>query len=100
MFTAKLLIRSSAGRDDLLAIGGIKTLNIVDSDEADNADGVCEYELELDSGEDPQVFLARAIERGIPILRFEKASATLHDIFVSLAGDSAMNDLAADEGTS
>ena len=89
LFTAKLQIRSSASRDDLMAVGGIKTLDIVDGEETGKADGAYEYELELDSGEDPQVFLARAVERGIPILRFEKASATLHDIFVSLAGDSA-----------
>ncbi len=48
-----------------------------------------EFEIELADGADPQDFLRQAMSAGIVLTKFEQAGATLHDIFVSLAGDEA-----------
>ena len=48
-----------------------------------------EFEIELADGADPQDVLRQAMAAGIVMSKFEQAGATLHDIFVSLAGDDA-----------
>ena len=47
------------------------------------------YELTLAPGADPQAILKTAIEAGLRLSRFELAGASLHEIFVALAGDKA-----------
>ena len=46
-----------------------------------------DYDVELADNADPQDFLRQAMAAGLPMTRFEQAGATLHDIFVALAGD-------------
>jgi len=48
-----------------------------------------DYDVDLKNGVDLQVFLGEAVSANIRLSRFEQAGATLHDIFVSLAGDDA-----------
>ncbi|MFQ5562026.1 MAG: ABC transporter ATP-binding protein [Parvularculaceae bacterium] len=50
------------------------------------------YEVELARGADPQPVLKAAFEAGVRLARFEHAGATLHDIFVALAGEDAESD--------
>ncbi|NWG72241.1 MAG: ATP-binding cassette domain-containing protein [Parvularculaceae bacterium] len=47
------------------------------------------YELTLAPGADPQGVLKAAFDAGLRLSRFELAGASLHDIFVALAGDTA-----------
>ncbi|MCH2111340.1 MAG: ATP-binding cassette domain-containing protein [Planctomycetes bacterium] len=47
------------------------------------------WELRLRDGAEPQVLLNAAIERGIPLRRFDGNDPTLHDVFVHLVGQEA-----------
>ncbi|GJL94877.1 MAG: ABC transporter ATP-binding protein [Hyphococcus sp.] len=80
----RLHVRTNASREALIALGGIAHIR---EEEAPSAGAEMTYEIELEEGADPQVFLAKAVAARIVISRFEQAGATLHDIFVSLAGD-------------
>ncbi|MEQ1929009.1 MAG: ATP-binding cassette domain-containing protein [Parvularculaceae bacterium] len=53
----------------------------------DPEDGEQAYELTLAAGADPQAILKAAFESGLRLSRFELAGASLHEIFVTLAGD-------------
>ena len=82
-FSQRLHVRTSAPPEALTALGGVKSIEV---EEAAH-DGVeTTYQIELEDGADPQVFLKRAVAAGIALTRFEQAGATLHDIFVALAG--------------
>lgn len=84
LFAHKLHVRTTAPMEDLMALGGIGTIEI---EEAGGAGEETTYAIELVEDADPQEFLARAVAAAIPISRYEHAGATLHDIFVALAGD-------------
>ena len=77
-------MRTDASKEALIALGGIVQIR---EEEAPSAGAEMTYEIELEDGADSQVFLAKAVEARLSISRFEEAGATLHDIFVSLAGD-------------
>ena len=47
-----------------------------------------DYDIELARGADPQAILRAAFAGGLELARFEDARASLHDIFVALAGAS------------
>lgn len=47
------------------------------------------YEVELIDGVDLQDFLKTLVAAGVPVTRFEQAGVTLHDIFVTLAGEAS-----------
>ena len=47
------------------------------------------WELRLRDGAEPQGLLNAAIERGIPLRRFDGNDPTLHDVFVHLVGPEA-----------
>jgi len=81
-FAQRLHVRTTAPMEALTALGGIETIRIEDSSGDETT-----YEIELADGADPQTFLERAVAAGVALTRFEQAGATLHDIFVSLAGD-------------
>ena len=83
-FAHRLHVRTPASAEALTALGGVLRIRV---EEAGPAGGETTYEIELEDGADPQVFLQRAVAAGIAISRFEQAGATLHDIFVALAGD-------------
>ena len=83
-FAQRLHVRTTAPMEALTALGGIDKIRIEDKSDEETT-----YEIELEDGADPQGFLERAVAAGIAITRFEQAGATLHDIFVALAGDEA-----------
>lgn len=78
----RLHVRTDAAPAMLEAIPGVVSLRVEEA-----GDGEATYEVELADDADPQVFLKRAVEAGVAITRFEQAGATLHEIFVALAGD-------------
>ena len=86
-FAQRLHIRTTAPMDALTALGGVDHIRVEEESDAETT-----YEIELEDGADPQAFLERAVAAGVPIARFEQAGATLHDIFVALAGDDANGD--------
>ena len=81
-FAQRLHVRTTASTQDLVALGGIKKIQVEDVSGAETT-----FEIELEDDADPQGFLERAVAADIKITRFEQAGATLHDIFVALAGD-------------
>jgi ABC-2 type transport system ATP-binding protein len=81
-FAQRLHVRTTASMEALTALGGVAAIRVEDTSGAETT-----FEIELEENADPQEFLGRAVARGIPISRFEQAGATLHDIFVALAGD-------------
>lgn len=85
-FAGRVHVRTAAGADALRALGRVVSLRIED---AKNGGAETTYELTLEDGADPQDYLKRALAAGLKLTRFEQAGATLHDIFMTLAGDSA-----------
>ena len=81
-FAQRLHVRTTAPMEALTALGGVDKIRVEDQSGAETT-----YEIELQDGADPQGFLERAVAAGIVLTRFEQAGATLHDIFVTLAGD-------------
>ena len=53
-------------------------------------DGLSEWTLDLAAGVTAGDVLQRAVARGLPLRRFEERRATLHDVFVHLVGDEAL----------
>ena len=53
------------------------------------------YEVELAPGADPQEVLQAAMAAGITLTKFEQGGASLHDIFVHIAGEEAESEAAA-----
>jgi ABC-2 type transport system ATP-binding protein len=83
-FGRRLHVRSAAPAAVFEVLAGVITVRLERAGGAEN-----EYDIELADGAYPQVFLSQAIAAGIALTKFEQAGATLHDIFVSLAGDEA-----------
>lgn len=80
-FAQRLYVRTSAGAETLVGLGGVARISV-----GENGGTETTYEIELEDGADPQLFLRKAVAAGVSISRFEQAGATLHDIFVALAG--------------
>lgn len=89
-FAQRLHVRTPAPGAALTALGGVADIEVEEAASRSSRGGETEttYRIELEDGADPQDFLKRAVSAGISMTRFEQAGATLHDIFVSLAGDS------------
>ncbi len=85
VFPPCLLLQTADQISPLSSAPGV--LNIAEKESGDEGGSV--YEVELARGADPQQVLKAAFDAGIRLSRFEHAGATLHDIFVSLAGDDA-----------
>lgn len=83
-YGSRIHLRTTAPESALRALPGVVSIRIEDVSGVETT-----YEIELDDGADPQAFLARLLEAGVPVTRFEQAGATLHDIFVALAGEEA-----------
>ncbi len=83
-FAQRLHVRTNASAQALRALGAVLDIRV---EEAGREGEETTYEIELEDGADPQEFLKKAIVAGIAISRFEQAGATLHDIFVALAGE-------------
>lgn len=83
-FPHRLVLRTPDPVGGLLAAPGVKEVApLGDASESGERD----YEIFLASGADPQLVLKAAFDLGIRLSRFEHAGASLHDIFVALAGD-------------
>jgi ABC-2 type transport system ATP-binding protein len=90
LFPPKLLVRTS---DDVSALGRAPGVVAI-TQKSD--DGVSkDYAIDLKPGADPSAVLAAAFEAGVRVTRFEHAGASLHDIFVALAGEEDAAEAAA-----
>lgn len=81
-FGRHIHVRSSAPASAFERLPGVLSVRLERS-----AGDEHEYDIELGENADPQDFLRQAMAAGLPMTRFEQAGATLHDIFVALAGD-------------
>lgn len=90
-FPHRLILRTPDAVDGLRKVPGVA--EIAPLGEADDA-GERDYEIMLATGADPQLVLKAAFDAGIRLSRFEHAGASLHDIFVALAGDEAREEAA------
>jgi len=84
LFAPRVIVRTEAPVAALAALPGVAH---VDAPAATNEER--EATLTLAPGADAHAALAAAVERGLRFSRFESANASLHDIFVALAGDEA-----------
>ncbi|MBB5517987.1 ABC transporter ATP-binding protein [Amphiplicatus metriothermophilus] len=82
-FPPRLLLRTRDPVDPLAAAPGVREIVAL----GETTDGEREYEIVLERGADPQLVLKAAFEAGIRLSSFERAGASLHDIFVALAGE-------------
>jgi len=92
-FPPRLILRTADNIDSLRSVPGvvsIKPLPTVTPPSTDiNAPIEISYEAELARDADFQLILKSAIDAGIRLSRFEQVTVSLHDIFVSMAGESA-----------
>jgi len=84
-FSKRIHLRTNASADAVRELGPVASLRV---EETAGASAETSYEITLEEGADPQGLLKRAVAAGIVLTRFEQSGATLHDIFVALAGDS------------
>ena len=84
-FSRKLHVVTSAEIVELEALPSVAGV----SRGAEVSQNETDFAVELTATASPQQFLREAVTRDIPITKFEEAGATLHDIFVALAGDEA-----------
>ncbi|WP_411816949.1 ABC transporter ATP-binding protein [Hyphococcus sp. DH-69] len=90
LYGHRLHVRSAAPPEAFERLAGVISVRLEKAGGDENL-----YEIELADNADPQSFLRQVVGAGIQISRFEQAGATLHEIFVSLAGDeAATSDLA------
>ena len=82
-FPPQVNVRTNVSAERLEAFPGV--VRAVKTGESN--DGQVEYRVELARGADPQDFLRAMIEAGLTLARFDAANASLHEIFVALAGD-------------
>lgn len=92
-FPPQLLIRTSDDPARLERAPGVAAITARAGDGAER-----DYAIELKAGADPSAVLSAAFEAGIRMTRFEHAGASLHDIFVALAGEEAPKAEPAVEG--
>ncbi len=85
-FPPHLQVRTSAAQAHLLELPMATTVAPLTA--TPEPGGETDYQIELTAGADPQAFLKEAFARGLPISRFDAGNASLHDIFVAMAGDS------------
>jgi ABC-2 type transport system ATP-binding protein len=84
-YPLKLHIRTRDPADWISRVRGVLSLAAKgEPDEGEQA-----YELNLSPGADPQGVLKAAFDAGLRLTRFELAGASLHEIFVTLAGGDA-----------
>jgi ABC-2 type transport system ATP-binding protein len=89
-FPPKLVIQTA---DDVRALRRLP--DVIDIAERGGEGAARDYVIELRTGADPNAVLSAAFEAGVRMTRFEHAGASLHDIFVALAGDDAQKGEAA-----
>jgi ABC-2 type transport system ATP-binding protein len=82
-FPPRLILRTRDNIEKLRHAPGVRRITALDA----ATDGEHDYEVGLAPGADPQIVLKSAFESGIRLSRFEHVGASLHDIFVALAGE-------------
>ncbi len=83
----RIHLRTTAPASVLEALPDVVSIRVEDASGDETT-----FEIEIGDGADPQVFLRRVIDAGVSVTRFEQAGATLHEIFVTLAGDEAASE--------
>ena len=92
LLSRRIHVRTNASLDALQVMAGIASIGV---EETGQADDETLFEIDLQDGADPQAFLRSVVQAGHHISRYEEAGATLHDIFVELAGDEKEKSLGA-----
>ncbi|MEM9495800.1 MAG: ATP-binding cassette domain-containing protein [Pseudomonadota bacterium] len=82
-FSGRIHVTTPAPREALEALRSVDAVH----PEAGGGGGQKRYGVDLSQQAGPQDFLREAVGAGMEISHFEEAGATLHDIFVALAGD-------------
>ena len=85
-FPPQVIIRLPSSPEDkkrLAEMPGVVGIQIVETVGDETV-----YRVELERGHDPQVFLRAVFNAGLAFTRFDVANASLHEIFVALAGES------------
>ncbi len=90
LFPPRLLVRTVDDVSVLASVPGVLAITLKSEDAGAN-----DYVIDLKPGADPSAVLTAAFEAGVRMTRFEYAGASLHDIFVALAGDDANGEKAA-----
>ena len=85
-FAHRLHVRTPAPAEALRSLPGVVSVEI---EEAASELHETVYDVELADDVDPQDFLKSLVAAEITVTLFEQAGATLHDIFVDLAGEDA-----------
>jgi len=85
-FPPRLLVRAREPVDALARAPGVTGVAAIGET---GEDGARDFEIALARGADPQAVLRAAFDAGVLLTKFEHAGASLHDIFVALAGESA-----------
>jgi ABC-2 type transport system ATP-binding protein len=88
-FPPRLVLRTSDTIERLQHAPGVREIKPV----GEAAEGGRDYEIILKRGADPQVILKTAFDAGLRLSRFEHVGASLHDIFVALAGEKGAAEL-------
>lgn len=81
-FPPQLIVRTPAAADTLANLPGVVSITPVETHGLEQ-----DFRVELAQGAEPQAFLKAAFDANITLTRFDVANASLHEIFVSLAGD-------------
>jgi len=89
LFAPKLRLRTRDDVSALVNVPGVLSIIKIDTHyhNDDQERSEISYELELECDADFQLVLHKAIEAGIKLTQFEQVNMSLHDLFVSLAGD-------------
>lgn len=83
-FPPRLILRTLDDVERLKAAPGVRRIAALEETGEER-----DYEITLAPGADPQLVLKSAFDAGLRLSRFEHAGASLHDIFVALAGEQA-----------
>ena len=83
-FSRRIHLRGKFDEADLQSLDGVLFVE-VRKRKREGSEGA--FDVILEETTDPQSILTQLVGKGLSVTRFEVAGATLHDIFVELAGD-------------
>lgn len=84
-FPPRLVIRTKDAVDLLRHAAGVRRIEPIEARDGEDPG----FAIELARGVDPNSVLRAAFDAGMHLSRFENTNASLHDIFVALAGEPA-----------
>ncbi|MEM6538145.1 MAG: ATP-binding cassette domain-containing protein [Pseudomonadota bacterium] len=95
-FPQPILLRTEAPLDRLKSVAIIQHVSLVEGAVGDSGH---DFHVQLVDGAKPKDLIKVLTEQGIEVTRFDASAATLHDIFVEIAGDhSSPASLGSDQG--